>query len=89
MSDIFGGVASMATTYVFAASTAGQYPPWIDLIVAAASALIYAGINLLVKFLTAKLTKSGKISKEDADKINSTADDLADDGKINGSNVDK
>ena len=95
LSNIFGNITPAGTLLKNIAKNLGLGVIEIEVgednegILAAASALIYAGINLLVKFLTAKLTKSGKISKEDADKINSTADDLADDGKINGSNVDK
>ena len=87
MTDIIGGVSTFTTTYLVAAQTTGE-PAWIQLLIALGSALIYAGINLGVKLLTARLKKQGKISEEDAKAINGTADDLADDGKINGSNID-
>ena len=87
MTDIVGGISTFATTYIVTAETIGE-PAWVQLLIALGSALIYAGINLGVKLLTARLKKEGKISDEDAKTINGTADDLADDGKINGSNVD-
>ena len=87
MTDIVGGVSTFATTYIIASEAIGE-PAWVQLLIALGSALIYAAINLGVKILTARLKKDGKISDEDAKAINRTADDFADDGKINGSNVD-
>lgn len=87
MTDIVGGVSTFATTYIVASEAIGE-PAWVQLLIALGSALIYAAINLGVKILTARLKKDGKISADDAKAINGTVDDLTDDGKINGSNVD-
>ena len=87
MTDIIGGISTFATTYFVASEAIGE-PAWVQLLIALGSALIYAGINLGVKLLTARLKKDGKISADDAKAINRTVDDFADDGKINGSNVD-
>lgn len=47
---------------------------------------MFAGISIITKVITSILEKKGLISSEHKKAIDDTADDLADDGKINNSN---
>lgn len=84
MNDIICGVGTFATTLVVAQEHTSD--PWISILVAVISAVIYAVINLGTRIITSVLEKKGLISSEDKKKIDDVAEDISDDGKINNSN---
>ena len=87
MSDVVCGIGTFLTTYAVCSSINSD-AIW-NIIASLISALIYAIISIGVKILTSVLEKKGIISSGHKKIIDDTADDLADDGKINGSNKPK
>lgn len=87
MSDLVCGAGAVCTTFTVAEMSGGDWR--ISLITSVISALIFALINILTKVVTSMLEKKGVISHENKEAIDDTVDDLADDGKINGSNKPK
>ena len=59
---------------------------WVSRIVSLVSPFLYYLINLFGKVLVNALEKKKLLSKEDAKKAKAELEDLADDGKKNGSN---
>ena len=84
MSDVACGIGTFLTTYAVC-STISSDAIW-NIVASLISAIIYAIITIGVKILTSVLEKKGIISSGHKKIIDDTADDLADDGKINGSN---
>lgn len=84
MSDLLCGFGAAATTLGVTAYTTGDIVT--SIVLSVVSALIFAIINIITKVVTSILEKKGIISAEHKKVIDDTADDLADDGKINGSN---
>lgn len=92
MRDLLLGCGSFLTTLTAVEAT-GTANSWQGLLIALASALIFAGVNIGSKIITSMLEKKGIISHEDKekidDKVEDVVEDLADDGKINNSNQDE
>lgn len=84
MSDTLCAIGTVATTFGVSAEMSGDIR--MSIVVSVISALIYAAINIATKLLTSYLFKKGKITRDQKETIDDTADDLADDGKINNSN---
>lgn len=87
MSDVACGIGTFLTTYAVC-STISSDAIW-NIIASLISAIIYATISVAVKIITTILEKKGIISPSYKKIIDDTADDLADDGKVNGSNKPK
>ena len=83
-SDVACGVGAVATA--FATSEGLHLQTWESILVAVVSALVYTLLNIGSKVLTSWLKKKGLIDAETKKKVDDTMEDLADDGKINGSN---
>ena len=87
MSDMVCGIGTFLTTYAVCSSISSD-AIW-NIIASLISAIIYAAISVAVKIITTVLEKKGIISPSYKKIIDNTADDLADDGKVNGSNKPK
>lgn len=84
MVELLCGAGTFCTTFVVASIANENF--LTNLLIAVISAVIYAVLNIGVKIITSILEKKGIISSEHKKMIDETADDLADDGKINNSN---
>lgn len=85
MSKIFGGVGSFVTSFAVLAELQSDNI-WINLGISLLSAVLWAIISIGTKIITHYLEKKSIITSEQKKNIDDTADDLADDGKINKSN---
>ena len=84
MSDLICGAGAFVATFSVTNSATENWG--MSLLVSILSAIIFAFLNIGTKILTSYLEKKGVISSKHKKMIDDTADDLADDGKINGSN---
>ena len=84
--DVVCGLGTFITTLGVVSNTPDGTAPWVQLVIGVVSALIFSVVSLGTKILTSYLEKKGLISHEHKKQIDETVDDLADDGKINGSN---
>lgn len=84
MTDVVCGIGTAVTTFGVTSSATGDIT--VSLIASVISAVIFALINIGTKVITSILEKKGLISHSDKKKVDETADDLADDGKLNNSN---
>lgn len=85
MSKIFGGIGSFVTSFAILTGLQSDNI-WINLGVSLLSAVLWAIISIGTKIITHYLEKKNIITSEQKKNIDDTADDLADDGKINKSN---
>ena len=80
-------VASLITNLSVLSAVANEGGEWwVSLIVSLVSPFFYYLINIFGKVLVNALEKKKLLSKEDAKKAKDELEDLADDGKKNGSN---
>lgn len=84
MMELLCGAGTFLTSFIVASVANENF--WTNLLIAIISAVVYAVLNIGVKIITSILEKKGLISSEHKKMIDETADDLADDGKINNSN---
>ena len=85
MSKIFGGIGSFVTAFAVVTELQSDNI-WINLGISLLSAVLWAIISIGTKIITHCLEKKNIITSEQKKNIDDTADDLADDGKINKSN---
>lgn len=86
MSDIVCAMGTIATTFaVTSEATAGNVG--LSILASIVSAIVFAALNIVTKIITSMLEKKGLISSKDKRMIDNVADDLVDDGKVNGSNA--
>lgn len=83
VNDILCGCANFFTVFTL---TAQSESTWEALLVSVVSTLLYSLVNIAVKIGTTVLQNKKLINAEQKKKIDDIADDLADDGKLNGSN---